>query len=332
MLRANRKPTTDSEMMILNNYKAITEVRELKDEKLTSKLLCQLQATLLEGLEKPEAVGRFRKAEEFVRVETRDTFEVLHVPPKASELDWRIQEVCDFANTNSSPFVHPIVKAAILHLALGYIHPFVDGNGRTARAIFYWYLLKSNYWVLEYFPISRVLARAPTQYARAYLRTKTDDGDATYFVNYHLTVLLAAMKDFHAYLAAQRQETLEAEHLLEKYPGLNHRQRSVIHDAIKNSNKKFTMRVHQGKFHVTYPTAHADMMGLVKLGLLKSTKEGKTIILQPAENLKKKLHLSSRLPHIGEVKNPKNIAVTRSVDPSQSKKDAPPTESPSLFD
>ena len=41
-----------------------------------------------------------------------------------------------FANAQSSPFVHPVVKAMALHFAIGFIHPFVDGNGRTARALF----------------------------------------------------------------------------------------------------------------------------------------------------------------------------------------------------
>ncbi|WP_366511954.1 Fic family protein [Maribacter sp.] len=50
-----------------------------------------------------------------------------------------------FNNNPKKNFIHPIVKASILHFLIGYIHPFVDGNGRTARAIFYWYLLKNGY-------------------------------------------------------------------------------------------------------------------------------------------------------------------------------------------
>lgn len=43
---------------------------------------------------------------------------------------------------------------------IAYMHPFVDGNGRTARALFYWYMLKSGYWLTEYLSISRVIAKS----------------------------------------------------------------------------------------------------------------------------------------------------------------------------
>ncbi|MFL5342637.1 MAG: Fic family protein [Gemmataceae bacterium] len=317
MLRAQRKPVNKDEKMILNNYKAILEVRELKHESLTPKLLCHLQKVLMEDLDDPEMMGRFRRADETIVVQTRDTNEVLHVPPVASELEWRIQQICDFANTISSPFVHPIVKAAVLHFAIGYVHPFVDGNGRTARAIFYWFMLKSDYWVFEYFPISRVLARAPAQYARAYLRTESDEGDVTYFIRYHLTVVLAAMHDFYSYVARQQREMKEAVAMLEAFPGLNHRQRSFVQDAIKNPDVSCTIAVHQGKYHVSYPTAHSDLLGLVELGLLKATKHGKTLLFHAADDLKKRLDLPPISAAREKPINQKSIAVTRRVASAQ---------------
>ena len=142
--------------MILNNYRAILEVRDIKKEKLTPALLCHLQKILTDQtLDTPGASGRFRTSEETIEVVDVRTEEVLHEPPPADEIEWRIRKICDFANSVSDPFVHPVIKAAVLHLRLGFVHPFVDGNGRTARAIFYWYMLKRNYWLFEYVPISR---------------------------------------------------------------------------------------------------------------------------------------------------------------------------------
>ena len=111
----------------------------------------------------------------------------------------RRRNLAAFANTNANPFIHPVIKAIALHFAIGFVHPFVDGNGRTARAIFYWYMLKEGYAAFEYLPISRILIRAPMNYARAYLYTETDDGDLTYFNHYQLQAILRAISSLHEY-------------------------------------------------------------------------------------------------------------------------------------
>src|SRR5208282_3525756 len=120
MLRANRKPRNKAEQMILNNYQAILEVRDMKKEPLTPELLCHLQEILTnKTLDNPDAAGRFRRPDELIVVVDQTTDEVLHQPPSADEVTWRIKEICDFANAVSDPFVHPVVKAAVLHFALG---------------------------------------------------------------------------------------------------------------------------------------------------------------------------------------------------------------------
>jgi len=56
-------------------------------------------------------------------------------------------KLIEFANDENitTGFIHPVIKAILLHFWIGYLHPFCDGNGRTARALFYWYLLKNDY-------------------------------------------------------------------------------------------------------------------------------------------------------------------------------------------
>jgi Fic family protein len=294
MLRRKRKPRNKAEQMIVNNYKAILEVRDLKKEKLTPRLLCHLQQVLTDQtLEKAEAAGRFRLASEAVEVTDARTDEVLHIPPPADEVERRTQEICDFANAVSDPFVHPVIKAAVLHFALGYVHPFVDGNGRTARAIFYWYMLKQDYWLFEYLPISRVLVRSPAKYAKAYLYTETDEGDVTYFIRYHLAAIQAAMTNFQEYVLQEQGNLSKAAKLLESFPGLNSRQRSVIQDALKHPNMRLTIRSHQGKYHIAYPTARADLLGLGAKGLLTEVTEGRAKVFRPHPELKNRLHLPS---------------------------------------
>jgi Fic family protein len=329
MLRANRKPRTKAEQMIMNNYRTILEVRELQKEKLTPELLCHLQEYLTDQtLDHPNQAGRFRNNDEIIQVVDHRTNEIIHIPPPASELKWRIQEVCDFANTVSDPFIHPVVKAAVLHFALGFIHPFVDGNGRTARALFYWYMLKRNYWLFEYVPISRMLLKSPVKYSQAYLRTETDVGDVTYFVRFHLQAIVDAIGSFHRYVLAELRETKEAAHVLDSFPGLNNRQRSLIQDALKHPNIRCTTRSHQGKFHVTYPTARADLLGLERAGLLQKVKRGRTSHYLPSDDLRQRLQLPKRIGKPEKEKVPPTIVVTKVI-----KEEPKPVPAPrNLFD
>jgi Fic family protein len=195
MLRKKRRPRDRAEQMIANNYHAILELRDLKNEGLTPELLRHVQEVLTkDAIDVPGGAGRFRTDSDQVAVVDSKTDEVIHVPPSAKTVEERIGQLCRFANADIKPFIHPVIKAIVLHFALGFIHPFVDGNGRTARAIFYWSMLKSGYWLFEYLPISRVFLDAPTRYGLAYLYAETDSGDVTYFTHYHLQVIKRSIR------------------------------------------------------------------------------------------------------------------------------------------
>ena len=129
----------------------------------------------------------------------------------------------------------------------------------TARALFYWSMLRAGFWMTEYFSISSILKRAPAQYTRAYLYCESDDGDASYFVAHQLAVLLKAIDGVHAYIARKQQAHSEAQTLLR--PGsklarrLNHRQRALLLNALRNPGKVYTIAVHQGAHDIAYDTA-----------------------------------------------------------------------------
>lgn len=104
------------------------------------------------------------------------THEVVHTPPSYKDILPFIEDLCIFFNENNTKvFIHPIIKGIIIHFMIAYMHPFVDGNGRTARALFYWYMLKSGYWLTEYLSISRVIVKSKKSYENAYLYTEADE-------------------------------------------------------------------------------------------------------------------------------------------------------------
>ncbi|MCB1083642.1 MAG: Fic family protein, partial [Simkania sp.] len=176
MLRTGRPPRDKNEQMVLNNYQMMQRIQKWKDQPLTESLIFEMHRQVTEKtLEKEDAAGRLRKKEEKVVIEDVSTHEILHAPPPASQLRKRLEAMCDFANGKTPEyFVHPVVRAIILHFWLAYDHPFVDGNGRTARALFYWSMLRQGYWLFEFISISEVILRAPSKYAVSFLQTETD--------------------------------------------------------------------------------------------------------------------------------------------------------------
>lgn len=203
--------------------------------------------------------------------------EVVYMPPTQKALPTLIAQFCRLANDDDeaeSGLYHPVVKAAILHFLLGFIHPFVDGNGRTARAIFYWYLLRKNYGLIEYMPISRIIKRSITQYSRAYLFTENDQNDLTYFISYQVQVLRQAWQELEEYARKQRQRASQVRRLL-LTGHLNERQTQVIQWLLEQPTSALTIRDHQERFNTAYATARADLMGLEVLKLLVAGKMGK---------------------------------------------------------
>lgn len=294
LLRTARRPRTRSEQMIVNNYNAILEIRDAKSEQLTPEFLCHIQEVLTKDtLDDASAAGRFRVNADQVRVEDSVTQEVLHYPPDADTIKERLDELCAFANQKSKPFIHPVIKAIALHFTIGFVHPFVDGNGRTARAIFYWYMLKRGYWLFEYLPLSRILIKAPSQYERAYLYTE-DEGDLTYFTHFNLRTILQALRDLYDYIGRQQAELREATKLLDAYPGLNHRQAGIITQALKHQNRRFLIQQHAGMYHISYATARADLLGLEQAGLLQKVEDGKRLVFYATEDMLTSLRSSKR--------------------------------------
>ncbi|MCF7823057.1 MAG: Fic family protein [Candidatus Marinimicrobia bacterium] len=294
MLRQKRTPRDRSEKMILNNYHAMEFIIDISSEELTPEIILELHKILTQGtLDNSNAEGRLRESDDIFVGDERDST-IIHVPPKAQELPQRMTDLCKFANGNSTKyFQHPVVKAVILHFLLAYDHPFEDGNGRTARALFYWMMLRQGYWTMEFISISRILKQAPAKYARAYLHTETDDNDVSYFIIHQLEVILKAVNDLLKYLERKAKEIKSVEVLIKNSRTLqqllNHRQIALINRALKRPEAEFFIESHRGAHNVTYDTARTDLLKLADLGLLIRSKIGKAFVFSVANDLEHKL-------------------------------------------
>ena len=290
MIRTGRKPRDRSEQMILNNYQTMRRIGQLKDERLSQELVFEIHRLMTDRtLDNPSAAGRFRRVDEDISV-GNEYGEVFHAPPPAGRLEERLEAMCAFANGEiPARFIHPAIRAIILHFWLAYDHPFVDGNGRTARALFYWSMLRHGFWLFEFVSISPILLRAPTLYYRAFLYSETDDDDLTYFVLYHLDVMRRAVDELHNYIQRKTVQVQALEARLRGLSELNHRQRELISHALRHPRQRYTIESYRRSHNVVYQTARTDLLDLQERGLVRATKRGRVCVFTAVEDLERKL-------------------------------------------
>jgi Fic family protein len=292
MLRTGRKPKDHSEQMIYNNYQAMQMIKEHLNDPLSIELIQSIHTSMTENtLDHPSWSGRFRTPDDDeIHVFDSNGQTILHVPPKAADVPALMENLCDYANSDrEDEFVNPVIKGILLHFWLAYVHPFMDGNGRTARALFYWYMLRHSYWLCEYLSVSTVILGSRAQYYKSFLYSENDDNDATYFIVYHLRAIHKAIEKLNAYIERKQKEKRYAYRFAVKYPSLNLRQRALLASALEKPHDIYTIEPHANIHGITYQTARTDLLGLKDMGLLEMRREGKKFVFTPVAGLAKKL-------------------------------------------
>ncbi|MCK5476627.1 MAG: Fic family protein [Candidatus Aenigmarchaeota archaeon] len=277
MILNKKRPKDKNQKMILNNYLGMRKILDLKGQKLTKEILFKLHRTITQGtLEKDSYVGKFRETNE-IKIIDKTTGDIFHTPPNYEELDQLIEDFCDFYNNEQDYFIHPIVKANILHFLFGFIHPFYDGNGRCARCIFFLFLISKNYWLFEYLSISRIIIKSPTQYAKAYIYGELDENDLTYFIKYKVEKIDLALKDLKSYINRKLEEKQNSMKFL-KFDGVTERQAEILGLYENDKNRKFSVLEISKRFVITKQTARVDLENLSNLNFLTRKKSGNQIL------------------------------------------------------
>lgn len=275
MLELDRKPKNKAEIMIVNNYFLMKKALEMKNENLSIELILNFHEIATMGAIENNAVcGEFRQTDDiYVRNHLQ---EVVYTPPEAAKLYDLMSDLCNFVNTphdceNGELFIHPVIKAILLHFFIGFIHPFGDGNGRTARALFYWFMMKSGYWLFEYTSISKLIKKAPVQYAKAYLYVEDDELDTTYFLYHQVDIIIRSIDELNSYLRRKQQELADFLTRIQnskKASELNFRQIDILKKAAKEPGRQFIAKSISIEYSVSENTARADLKGLEDKGLL----------------------------------------------------------------
>ena len=269
MLRKNKKPRTKSEQMILNNYNTIKNIVENQNQLLTEQTLFKIHKLIThQTLDDSKNEGKYRENND-VNVVDVINGEIVHTPPDYTKISKLMNELFIFFNKNDkNHFIHPIIKGCIIHFMIGFLHPFIDGNGRTARALFYWYLLKNGYWFTKYLSISRLIAKSKTQYALAYMYSEIDGNDISYFINYKLKTMNLAFESLREYIKRKINEKKQYIHF-QKIIGINERQALILKWVYEEPDILLTVKEIENRFNISNQTGRTDLYELVEKGYIE---------------------------------------------------------------
>ncbi|AKX60475.1 cell filamentation protein Fic [Thiopseudomonas alkaliphila] len=292
IIKNKASPRTVDERMIVGNFKLMMFAWENRDAELTTDLIKEFHITGVSGIDDDSYhPGKFRKTENVVVTDREGN--IVHQPPTYKGLSERLAKVSEWVNKSHNSgrdYLHPLVKAIILHFIIGYEHPFHDGNGRVARALFYWYMFKHGYHAFRYIAISTLLKKAPAKYGKSYLYTETDDMDLTYFVDYQCDVIKRAIDDFKE-VYEKTLKKIEEFNVFVYSSGLlgslSDREKIIFQVASSSEYYEFTTNEVAKNLGCSYNTASTSLNNLVKMGIFNKTKEGKEWIyrMNPHEEI-----------------------------------------------
>ena len=293
MLNEGRKPRDKDEQMIVNNHAAMRRIEEeAKSQPMSLDLLFDLHRQVTTGtLVNPEHAGTLRQTFDAngnrLKIMPWDEFTVAYVAPDREFVEHELPKLIQFANDeDNAGFIHPLFKAIMLHFWIGLLHPFEDGNGRLARILFYWYMLRKGYWAFSYLSLSEKILNSPKQYAMAYIYSEQDNYDLNYFIHYNISKLKLAREDLQKYLKEKIVENRKSMKLIQSGHNFNERQLILLQYLSKDEQRSTTMTAyHNINSSVAYVTAVTDLKKLVDGGLLTKRKVGRNVYYFPTEQV-----------------------------------------------
>lgn len=269
LINSGKTPKDKNEQMILNNYAALRFALAHLDGPINEAVVLEIGRLLTENTLESGTKPGYRDDMVYVK---NGQQEIIYTPPKAEFVRPMMQELLHYI---ADPEVHPIIKACVAHIAFVTIHPFFDGNGRTARALSYMILLQAGYDFLRQFPISGVLSQERAKYYKAIRASQDPENgyDFTYFLEYYAGMIERGTQGIHDRVTGRRK----VDHLRDKLSGMADGNRLVrgVTWLIDEEIQTITAEKWKSKFKVSFETARQDLLRLTKIGFLQKRTVGR---------------------------------------------------------
>ena len=275
-IRQNKQPRNKSEQMVKNNYDALTYVLEHLEDEISEETILQIANIVTRSAAEVQVTGYRDGA---VYVTGREG--VVYTPPQTDAVPEMMRSLVTFIQKSE---LHPLLKACIAHFYFVYIHPFGDGNGRTARALSYMMLLQSGYDFFRYFSISGIVAEERGKYYRSMRNVEDSDGDMTYFIDAYSGMLARTVEQMENHL---KYHVIAGQKLkeLEQNSTLNERQLKGAKWLLESSGSNVTVEIWRKKYKVVTETARRDLLALCDAGLLVRELDGRKAVFRVLREL-----------------------------------------------
>jgi len=237
---------------------------------LTEKMILKIQALLTNKILSPKDSGKYRQRMVYVVNKFGQT---VFTPPPSKAVPDLVKDLAAWLNSSGSSKLHPILAAGIAHYELVRIHPFIDGNGRAARALATLILYQKDFDLKHFFALDDYYNEDRAAYYTALKYVDPRSRDLTEWLEYFAEGVASQMNKLRKKLDVLRHEPIFKN--LPKRLILKERQWKLL-EALKERSR-ITNLEYQQIAGITRETAKRDLAFLVKEGILNKSGKGRSI-------------------------------------------------------
>ena len=261
----------DDEKELLNYKKAMDFISKYigKDDPIVEGLIRELHKITVKGVRGEKAdPGNYRKIQNYVA--NSITREIIYTPPGPLEVPHLMREFVDWINKIED--TSPVLTAGIAQFQFVHIHPFIDGNGRTARLLSTLILYKTGYDFKRLFSISEFYDKDRPSYYKAIQTVRNNDMDMTGWLEYFVAGLRLQMAE----IQEKGKQIIRQDTALQKIKraGLNARQEKAIKYLLRKGS--ISVNEYQSVVSCIRRTAQRDLDNLMEKGLIKTVAKSQT--------------------------------------------------------
>ncbi len=263
--------TRKEKQEVFNYLNVLTNIQNYQEDgKITEKLLLKLHKDVTkDALETPQHEGTYRKVQ--VYVGNKITGEVVFMPPKVEDVQKLVQNLLEWINQEKE--LNPVLLAGLTHYEFVRIHPFVDGNGRTARALATLILYTRDFDIKRFFALDDYYDSDRNAYYAALKSVDKNMLDTTHWTEYFtdgVLISLTRVKEQILSFSIKRNGSQIA---------LTEKQMKIMEKVVVNG--KITSGEIQEMFKISRQAVHKELKKMIELGVIEPKGENKAIYYVP---------------------------------------------------
>ncbi len=280
LIASGDKPKNKDEWMLINNYHAMKWIKDNSNLPVSTELILRIHEIVTKNTLEGDDVnfcGKLRDDAVYVT----SHLGIKHEGVKHDKLTEALNEAIK-STTDHPRFLHSLLKGIILHYFIAFIHPFFDGNGRTARTLFYFKGMKNNLKFVELLSVSADLKRHGNKYEKSFELVKEHEFDMTYFIDFCLDSLSTALNQ----VEKKVNYLIDITKLIDSI-GINSNQVALLQRMVLNKYGEIAIEEYATNIGKSREIARKELKQLFAKKILKEEKKGKKFVyLVKAKELK----------------------------------------------